>query len=208
MLVFDLTLFTVSRLVYYTLPAFCLAWMLSSAEAYGDVSSSGAVNAYGKLSLVASIIAIATTLILGYLSDRISFDLLIIASFGVRLSAALACFLLKDLNGPLMKIVVGVFIISTHAERVISDSFLGKRIPGDVRSSFRGVANSVALLFSFGFHLAAWKIINYGFSAQYPLIIVAGLDGLVVFATISMAVADFSPEVTNFDIKEKQSDKE
>ncbi len=107
-----------------------------------------------------------------------------------------------------MKIVVGVFIISTHAERVISDSFLGKRIPGDVRSSFRGVANSVALLFSFGFHLAAWKIINYGFSAQYPLIIVAGLDGLVVFATISMAVADFSPEVTKFEIKEKQSDKE
>ena len=99
MLVFNLTLFTVSRLIYYTLPAFCLAWMLSSAEAYGDVSSSGAVNAYGKLSLVASIIAIATTLILGYLSDRIRFDLLIIASFGVRLSAALACFLLKDLNG-------------------------------------------------------------------------------------------------------------
>jgi MFS family permease len=33
MLVFNLTLFTVSRLVYYTLPAFCLAWMLSSAEA-------------------------------------------------------------------------------------------------------------------------------------------------------------------------------
>jgi hypothetical protein len=146
-------------------------------------------------------------LILGYLSDRISFDLLIIASYGVRLSAALACFLLKDLNGPLIKIVVGVFIISTHAERVVSDSFLGKRIPGDVRSSFRGVANSVALLFSFGFHFAAWKIINYGFSAQYPLIIVAGLDGLVVIATISMAVADFSPEVTKFEIKEKQSNK-
>jgi len=147
-------------------------------------------------------------LILGYLSDRISFDFLIIASYGVRLSAALACFLLKDLNGPLMKIVVGVFIIATHAERVVSDSFLGKRLPGDVRSSFRGVANSVALLFSFGFHFAAWKIINYGFSAQYPLIIVAGLDGLVVFATISMAVGDFSHEVTKFEIKEKQSDKE
>jgi len=101
-----------------------------------------------------------------------------------------------------MKIVVGVFIISTHAERVISDSFLGKRIKGHSRSSFRGVANSVALLFSFGFHFAAWKIIGYGFSANFPFIIVAGLDGIVVFATISIVIADISPEVTEFNNRE------
>jgi MFS family permease len=194
----------VSRLIYFTLPAFCLAWMLSSQESVdGQQYSSNAVNKYAKLSLVASIIAIGTTLIFGFLSDRISFDLQIIAAYGIRLSAALACFLLKDLNGPLMKFVIGVFIIATHAERVVSDSFLAKRIPGDVRSSFRGVVNSLALLFTFGFHFAAWKIMEYGFSAQFPLIIVAALDGLVVMSTILISVADFHPKVTRFEVKVK-----
>lgn len=145
---------------------------------------------------MASIIALFTTPIVGFLSDRVSFDLQIIAAYGLRLSAALACFLMRDTTGPLMKLVVGIFVITTHYERVVSDSFLAKRIPGDVRSSFRGVVNAVALLFTFAFHLAAYKILQNGFSAQTPFIIVAGLDGLAVYLTIFIALTDLYPKLT------------
>lgn len=95
-----------------------------------------------------------------------------------------------------MKLVVGIFIITTHYERVVSDSFLAKRIPGDVRSSFRGVVNAIAMLFTFGFHLAAYKILTKGYNTQSPLIIVAGLDGLAVYLTIFIALTDLYPKMT------------
>jgi hypothetical protein len=75
LIVIALILTTISRLIYFTLPAFTLAWMLSIGFKTGEGSSHNAAVSNAKLQLVASIIALFTAPIVGFLSDRVPFDL-------------------------------------------------------------------------------------------------------------------------------------
>lgn len=70
-----LMLTTISRLIYFTLPVFTLAWMLSIDIKASEGSSHNAAVSNAKLQLVASIIALFTAPIVGFLSDRVPFDL-------------------------------------------------------------------------------------------------------------------------------------
>lgn len=77
----------------------------------------------------------------------------------MRLSAVLSFFLLDNPNSNFAKFIAIILIISNYAEHTVADSFFAKRIPGDVRGSFRGVVHSVALFFTFVFHIISAKIV-------------------------------------------------
>jgi choline-glycine betaine transporter len=117
------------------------------------------------------------------------------------MSGALALFWLDLPFGELMNLIVGFLIVTTYAEHVVADTFLLKRIPGDIRASTKGIVNAFALLMTFGFHIASHKLVSSGYSATVPLIIIAALDALIVAMTFVISIAEIFPDMTRSDLR-------
>jgi|LakMenE01Jun11ns_1017448.scaffolds.fasta_scaffold8965902_1 hypothetical protein len=138
--------------------------------------------------IIGLVLSLIATPFIGYLSDRISFEFQFIVAFGMRLSAALSFFLLQKPDSNFSMFIVVILIISNYAEHIVTNSFFSKRIAGDVRGSYRGIVQAIALLFAFVFQIVSYKLVKNGFRASIPMIIIATFDGLVIYACFIIGV--------------------
>jgi len=129
---------------------------------------------------------------MGFLSDRLAADHLIIGSFGIRMAAALSFSMLDVPFGKLFQLIVIVGINSTYCEQLIADRLLVKNMPGDIRVVVKGAVHSFALFAAFVFHIIVGKIVESGLSARAPFFIVAGLDAIIVFFVFFSSLLDVS----------------
>lgn len=126
-------------------------------------------------------------------------------AFGIRLSAALSFFLLEKPDSKFAGFIMIVLIVSNYAEHIVTNSFFTKRIPGDVRGSYRGIVNAIALMFAFVFQIVSYKLVMNGYSASTPLIIIAVLDGVVVYVCFFIGVLQLNPELNIVNMVDEHS---
>ena len=193
---------TISRLVYFTFPIFLLTWILSftpdgQAEVIDNfqILPARAMQLYIKPMIIGLVLSLIATPFIGYFSDRISFEIQFIVAFGMRLSAALSFFLLQKPESNFSMFIVVILIISNYAEHIVTNSFFSKRMAGDVRGSYRGVVQAVALFFAFIFQIASYKLVKNGYSASTPIMIIATFDGLVIYVCFIIGVLQLNPEL-------------
>lgn len=193
---------SVARLIYFTMPLFYLAWMLGYMR---NVELEGArkeftmqvIVLFTQTQIYACIAALVLIPLFGLLSDSIPSDVSMVLSFGLRMSAAVSLYLLDLPFGPLMQIIVGLLVVATFAEHLAAETFMLRKIPGDIRSAVQGCVHAFALVLTCAFHLFAWFMVQRGYPATMPMVVIGGFDAFVMLLAFGTGIANKVPETVH-----------